>query len=92
MKKERSEYCQAQQFDYRNGKITGGLVRKSPHVGDTVYLTIQGMVLHLRPDEASAIIACLSEAMWTDMFNKLNPGAFTWKSHREMAKGLGGKP
>ena len=83
--KNKSEYCWAQRFDYKNSSFVGGLVRKSPHPVNTVFLLVRNnIVLHFTDDEAAAVIASLSEALWVKSFERLNPKKFKWLTHKQL--------
>ena len=59
-------YNTVDSYEYKNGVFAGGLVEKSTHKANTVYLQIKGCVFDLREDEANAIISVLSQSLWSD--------------------------
>lgn len=77
-------YAPVEQKEYKNGKMSAGLVRNSPHKVNKIYLNITGDYIHLREDEAYAIISCLSQALWTEYFIRNNKSKISWKTFDEL--------
>ena len=86
-KRKKSLYSKVQFFDYKDGTFGVGLVKYSKHPVNKVYLQINDYVFELRSDEAHAILASLSHALWCDELTTLKQkNKLKWISRKKLMK------